>query len=383
MNFSHQAPRAFDHPIYVTRPVLPPLADYTESLAQIWQSGFLTNGASQHQALERALCEYLQTPHLSLFNNGTLALLVACQALQIKGEVITTPFTFAATPHVLTWNKATPVFADIDPETLCIDPASIEYNLSNQTSAILGVHVYGMPCNVHAIDTLARPRQLKVIYDGAHAFGTQLNGQPIVRYGDATMLSFHATKLFHSAEGGALCMADPALKKQVDLLKNFGIKNEEEVLLPGINGKMNELQAALGLQVLQHVDAEKQRRHTLRQVYAERLQSVPGVRLLRMPDNATDSQQYLIVRVNASESGCHRDELHLRLKRYNIITRKYFHPLCSDYDCYRHLPSADPRRLPNAHRVASEVLSLPLHSELHADDVHRICDAIAYSLHHA
>jgi dTDP-4-amino-4,6-dideoxygalactose transaminase len=383
MNFSHQAPRAFENPIYVTRPVLPPLADYSRSLEQIWQSGFLTNGASQHQALEQALCQYLQTPHLSLFNNGTLALLVACQALQVKGEVITTPFTFAATPHVLAWNKATPVFADIDPETLCIDPASIEHNLSDQTSAILGVHVYGMPCDVKAIDTLARPRQLKVIYDGAHAFGTQLDGQPIVRHGDATMLSFHATKLFHSAEGGALCMADPDLKKQVDLLKNFGIKNEEEVLLPGINGKMNELQAALGLLVLQHVDAEKQHRQAIRDIYTQRFQDMPGVRLLCVPTNASDSHQYLIVRVNADQAGCHRDELHLRLKRFNIITRKYFYPLCSNYDCYRHLPSADPSRLPNAHRVASEVLSLPLHGELKADDVHHICDAIAYSLHHA
>lgn len=382
MNFYHQAPQAFDQPVYVTRPVLPPLADYTQSLAQIWQSGFLTNGASQHQALEQALCEYLQTPHLSLFNNGTLALLVACQALQVKGEVITTPFTFAATPHVLAWNKATPVFADIDPETLCIDPASIEHNLSDQTSAILGVHVYGMPCDVQAIDTLARPRQLKVIYDGAHAFGTQLDGQAIVRHGDATMLSFHATKLFHSAEGGALCMADPDLKKQVDLLKNFGIQNEEKVLLPGINGKMNELQAALGLLVLQHVDQEKQRRQIVRDTYADRLQDFPGLRLLSIPTNASDSHQYLIIRVNAAEVGCHRDELHQRLKRFNIITRKYFYPLCSNYDCYRHLPSAHPSRLPNAHRVASEVLSLPLHGGLSGDDVHRICDAIGYSLQH-
>lgn len=383
MTSSHQAPLAFDQPVYVTRPVLPPLSEYSQSLESVWRSGFLTNGGSQHQALEQALCDYLQTPCLSLFNNGTLALLVACQALQVKGEVVTTPFTFAATPHVLAWNKATPVFADIDPETLCIDPASIESLIGPQTSAILGVHVYGMPCDVQAIASLARPRQLKVIYDGAHAFGTQLDGQPIVAHGDATMLSFHATKLFHSAEGGALCMADPDLKRQIDLLKNFGIKNEEEVLLPGINGKMNELQATLGLLVLQHVEAEKQRRERLRTVYDERLSALAGVRLLRVPANASDSQQYLVIRVQAEEAGCSRDELHLRLKRFNIITRKYFYPLCSDYDCYRHLPSADPRRLPNAHRVASEVLSLPLHSELDTHDVHRICDAIAFSLHHA
>ena len=383
MNFSQQAPLAFDHPVYVTRPLLPSLAQYSQNLESVWRSGFLTNGASQHQALEQALCAYLQTPHLSLFNNGTLALLVACQALQVQGEVITTPFTFAATPHVLAWNKATPVFADIDPETLCIDPASIEALMGPQTSAILGVHVYGLPCDVQAIASLAKPRQLKVIYDGAHAFGTQLDGQPIVTHGDATMLSFHATKLFHSAEGGALCMSDPDLKKQVDLLKNFGIKNEEQVLLPGINGKMNELQATLGLMLLPLVDAEKERRQRLRAVYAERLNALPGVRLLRMPANATESQQYLVIRVQAEQAGCSRDDLYLRLKRFNIITRKYFYPLCSDYDCYRHLPSADPRRLPNAYRVASEVLSLPLHGELSPDDVHRICDAIAYSLHHA
>lgn len=382
MNLTAQTPLPFDHPIYVTRPVLPPLADYTRSLEQVWQSGFLTNGGSQHQALELALRDYLHAPYLSLFNNGTLALLVACQALQIKGEVVTTPFTFAATPHVLAWNKATPVFADIDPETMCIDPASVEHNLSQQTSAILGVHVYGMPCDVHSIDTLAKQHQLKVIYDGAHAFGTQLDGKPIIGYGDATMLSFHATKLFHSAEGGALCMADPDLKKQADLLKNFGIKNEEEVLLPGINGKMNELQAALGCLVLQHVDAEKQRRQAVRDIYTERLRDLTGVSLLGVPSNASDSHQYLIVRVNASQAGCNRDELYQRLKRFNIITRKYFYPLCSEYDCYKHLPSADPRRLPNAHRVASEVLSLPLHGALALDDVHRICDAIAYSLHH-
>lgn len=382
MNLTAQAPLPFDHPIYVTRPVLPPLADYTRSLEQIWQSGFLTNGGSQHQDLELALRAYLKAPYLSLFNNGTLALLVACQALQVKGEVVTTPFTFAATPHVLAWNKATPVFADIDLETLCIDPASVEQNLSRHTSAILGVHVYGMPCDVNAIATMARQHQLRVIYDGAHAFGTQLEERPIIHHGDATMLSFHATKLFHSAEGGALCMTDPDLKKQVDLLKNFGIKNEEEVLLPGINGKMNELQAALGCLVLQHVDAEKQRRQVVRDIYTERFRELLGLRLLSMPVNATDSHQYLIVRVNASQAGCSRDELHQRLKKFNIITRKYFYPLCSDYDCYKHLPSADPRRLPNAHRVASEVLSLPLHGALAKDDVHRICDAIAFSLSH-
>jgi dTDP-4-amino-4,6-dideoxygalactose transaminase len=380
MNSSLKAPQGFDAPIYVTRPVLPPLSDYVESLEKIWQSGFITNGAAQHQALEQALCKYLQAPHLSLFNNGTLALLVACQALEVKGEVVTTPFTFAATPHVLAWNNVTPVFADIDPVTLCIDPNRIEDNVTDKTSAVLGVHVYGMPCNVHAIQSLAQAHALKVIYDGAHAFGTETHGKPIVQYGDATMLSFHATKLFHSAEGGALCVANADLKKQVDLLKNFGIKNEEEVLLPGINGKMNELQAALGLLVLQHVDLEKQKRQALRNIYEARMNQVPGVRILKAPSHASESQQYLIAIIDEAQAGCSRDDLHVRLKPFNIVTRKYFYPLCSSFDCYKHLPSAQPSRLPNAHRIASQVLSLPLYGNLTADDVHRICDTMVYCL---
>jgi len=307
-------------------------------------------------------------------------LLVACQALEVKGEVVTTPFTFAATPHVLAWNNVTPVFADIDPVTLCIDPNRIEDNVTDKTSAVLGVHVYGMPCNVHAIQSLAQARALKVIYDGAHAFGTEIDGKPLVQYGDATMLSFHATKLFHSAEGGALCVAHAGLKKQVDLLKNFGIKNEEEVLLPGINGKMNELQAALGLLVLQHVDLEKQKRQALRNIYEARMSKMPGVRILKAPSHASESQQYLIAIIDEAQSGCSRDDLHVRLKPFNIVTRKYFYPLCSSFGCYKHLPSAQPSRLPNAHRIASQVLSLPLYGNLTPDDVHRICDAMVYCL---
>ena len=380
MNSNLKAPQGFDVPIYVTRPVLPPLADYVQSLEEIWQSGFITNGAAKHQALELALCNYLKAPHLSLFNNGTLALLVACQALEVKAEVVTTPFTFAATPHVLAWNNVTPVFADIDPETFCIDPNCIEDNLTPKTSAVLGVHVYGMPCNVNAIESLAKAHSLKVIYDGAHAFGTEFDGKPIVQYGDATMLSFHATKLFHSAEGGALCVANADLKKQVDLLKNFGIKNEEEVFLPGINGKMNELQAALGLLVLQQVEKEKQKRQTLRSIYEERLNKVPGIQILQVPSNASDSQQYLIAIIDEAQSGCSRDLLHVRLKQFNIISRKYFYPFCSNFDCYKHLPSPQPSRLPNAHRIASQVLSFPLFGSLDVDDVHRICDTMVYCL---
>lgn len=373
-------PTPFAQPIYVTRPMLPPLGEYTALLQEVWDSGWLANGGEQHRALEAELAQWLQVPHLSLFNNGTIALVVACQALRLSGEVITTPFTFPATPHVLSWNNVTPVFADIDPETLCIDPASVESLVTRRTTGILGVHVYGVPCDVDALGAIADSHGLRVVYDGAHAFGTQINGRSIGTFGDATMFSFHATKLFHTAEGGALAVNDPDLKQRIDLLKNFGIKNENEVVMPGINGKMSELQAALGRVVLRHVGVERQRRAAVRQVYAQRLTGMAGLRLHAMPGGVTDSLQYLVLRVNAEQAGCSRDTLHERLKRYNIITRKYFHPLCSDYSCYRHLPSASPQHLPNAYRVASEVLVLPLYGALGADDVHQICDAIIYSV---
>lgn len=376
----NRAPAPFGQPIYVTRPMLPPLDEYTALLKDVWASGWLANGGEQHRILEGELAQWLQVPHLSLFNNGTIALLVACQALSMRGEVITTPFTFPATPHVLNWNKLTPVFADIDPDTLCIDPSSIESRLTPNTSGIMGVHVYGVPCDVQAIADIASNKHLRVVYDGAHAFGTQIHGQSIGTFGDATMFSFHATKLFHTAEGGALAVNDPVLKQRIELLKNFGIKNEDEVVLPGINGKMSELQAALGRVVLRYVDVERQRRTTIRQIYEQRLADVPGLRLQPMPSGVTDSLQYLVLRVSAQAS-CSRDALHTRLKAFNVVTRKYFNPLCSDYSCYRHLPSAQPNNLPNANRVASEALVLPLYGALENDDVHRICDAILHSMH--
>lgn len=375
-------PLSFAQPIYVTRPLLPPLDEYTALLRDVWASGWLANGGAQHVALQAELSQWLGVPHLSLFNNGTIALIVACQALHLCGEVITSPFTFPATPHVLSWNNVTPVFADIDADTLCIDPNRVEGLITSKTSGVLGVHVYGIPCDVQALDTLARTHSLRLVYDGAHAFGTRVNGRTISSYGDATMFSFHATKLFHTAEGGALAVNDPDLKKRIELLKNFGIKNENEVVMPGINGKMSELQAALGRIVLRQVDAERQRRATVRALYAARLAEQPGLQLLRIPANATDSLQYLVLRVNAQAAGIGRDQLHERLKRFNIITRKYFHPLCSEYSCYRQLPSANPRNLPNAYRVASEVLALPFFGALSADQVHQVCDALLYSRHH-
>lgn len=375
-----QQPRPFDQPVFVTRPLLPPLEGYIERLREIWASGWLANGGDQHQRLESALAGHLGSPHLSLFNNGTLGLIVACQALRLSGEVITTPFSFPATPHVLSWNAVTPVFADVEPGTMNIDPARIESLITGRTTGILGVHVYGTPCQVDAIDDLARNYGLKVIYDGAHAFGAQIDGRPIASFGDATMFSFHATKLFHTAEGGALAVRDAPTKQRIDLLKNFGIKNEHEVVLPGINGKMSELSAALGLEVLACVDAERAKRQRVADIYLSRLARHEGVVALRPPANVRDSLQYFVIRIDAQHTGVSRDQLHERLRTCNIVTRKYFYPLCSQYSCYRHLPSAQPDQLPVATRLSTQVLCLPFFGGLTDEDAHRICDAIDWGL---
>lgn len=373
-------PLPFEEPLFVTRPALPPLERFRERLDTVWQSGWLTNGGAQHQALEAALSDYLGSPNLSLFNNGTVALIVACQALRLTGEVITTPFSFPTTPHVLSWNGITPVFADIDPDTLTLDPARIEPLITARTSGILGTHVYGTPCEVEAIGRIADFYGLKVVYDGAHAFGAEIGGRPIAAFGDATMFSFHATKLFHTAEGGALAVPDAALKRRIDLLKNFGIKNEAEVVMPGINGKMNELQAALGLEMLAIVEAEREARARVARIYLDRLAPMPGLRCMRPPAGVRDSLQYFVLRIDAAAAGCSRDQLHERLREFNVVTRKYFHPLCSEYSCYRQLPSAQPAQLPVAHRVAAEVLCLPFFGALADEDAHRVCDMIEFCL---
>ena len=373
-------PGKFDAPIYVTRPLLPDLEQYTSHLEDIWESGWLSNGGAKSRKLEEALCDYLQAENLSLFNNGTIALITACQALRLSGEVITTPFTFPATPHVLSWNQITPVFADIDPVTMTLDPEKIEPLITSKTSGILGVHVYGMPCAVNAIQEIADFYGLKVVYDAAHAFGTTIDGTPIANFGDATMFSFHATKLFHTAEGGALVLRDPALRRRVELLKNFGIKDEATVIMPGINGKMNELQAALGLITLREVSREKLARVAVAQAYRERLSNIPGLSIFDLPDNVSHSQQYFIVRINQENCGVSRDQVFEQLQEFNIFARRYFHPLCSEYGCYKALPSSNPNNLAVAHRAAQEVLSLPFNGALGQDDAHRICDALEYIL---
>jgi dTDP-4-amino-4,6-dideoxygalactose transaminase len=376
-------PAAFREPVHVTRPPLPDLDQFHSHLEDIWRSARLSNGGAKHQALEDALREYLQVRHISLFNNGTTALIVACRALRLSGEVITTPFTFPATPHVLSWNNITPVFADIHPEFLTLDAMRIEPLITSRTSAILAVHVYGMPCAMSTIQEVADAYGLKVIYDAAHAFGTKVAGRPITDFGDATMLSFHATKLFHTGEGGALVVRDPSLQKRIELLKNFGIKNEFEVVMPGINGKMTELQAALGLLTIRLVETERLARTLVATVYRERLAHVDGLTCFDLPTNVQNSQQYFVIRINPLLAAIDRDTLYDRLKEYNIFARKYFFPLCSQYNCYRSLPSASPSNLPVAHRAAEEVLSLPFYGDLGHDGAHRVCDAICYIMGHA
>lgn len=368
--------KAFDTPVYVTRPLLPDLNDYIEKLKEIWSSKWLTNGGTQHTLLESRLSEYLKTPGISLFNNGTIALITGCQSLRLTGEVITTPFTFPATPHVLSWNGIRPVFCDIDPETMTINPANIESLITSQTTGILGVHVYGIPCDVFGIQEIADKYGLRVVYDAAHAFGVEIDGVSIGNFGDLSMFSFHATKLFHTAEGGALAYRDLHLKPRIDLLKNFGIKNEEEVVMPGINGKMNELQAALGLVVLDYVEAERQKREKLVEVYNRLLPEIPGLKIHESAPNVKGSLQYYPLRVIAKEFGQTRNQVHTRLKQYNVITRKYFYPLCSQYSCYRALPSSQPGNLPVATEIAEQVLCMPLHSDITPSDVERICEII-------
>ena len=365
--------KAFDEPIYVTRPLLPPLEELHDILKEIWQDKWLTNNGSKHTVLEERLRQYLRVSRLSLFNNGTVALLVALKALGLTGEVITTPFTFAATPHSIEWMGLQLVFADIDPNTLNLDPARVERAITNKTCAILPVHVFGTPCDVVGFQQIADKYGLKLIYDAAHAFGVEVQGSSIGSFGDITMFSFHATKLFNSAEGGALVCGDEDLKKRFDLMKNFGIKNEEVVEGTGINGKMNELQAAMGLAVLKYVDLERARRERLKRTYVEELRGIPGIRVLEDLPGVKSSSQYLAVLVNEQEFGRSRDYVYERFKDYNVFARKYFYPLCSNFTAYRRLPSADPENLQIANLVGNQVLCLPFYGSLSPDDVKNVC----------
>ena len=364
----------FEKIIFVTRPVFPTLEEVTEKLQDIWNSKWLTNNGPQHTMLERELTESLKVPYLSLFNNGTIALMVACQSLRLSGEVITTPFTFAATPHVLSWNNITPIFCDVDKETMNIDADKIESMITPHTTAILAVHVFGTPCDVEKIQDVADRYGLRVVYDAAHAFGVEINGRGIGNFGDISMFSFHATKLYHTVEGGALVHGDKNLKRRIDLLKNFGIKNEEEVVMPGINGKLNEICAAIGRIMLGYVEDERQKRIRLHKIYNEELADVDGIKL--MPNCAADvklNYQYCVIRIDEKIFGRSRDYVYGAFKNFNVYTRKYFYPLCSDYTCYRQLNSSRVENLPVANVIGQQVLSLPMYGELTEDDVRKIC----------
>jgi len=361
-------------PLYVTRPYLPPLEEFTPLLREIWDSRVLTNGGPFHQRLEAALAEYLGVPHVALFNNGTVALMVALQALQVQGEVITTPYTFVATPHALLWNKLTPVFVDIDPRTGNLDPALIEEAISERTAAILPVHCYGEPCDTAAIAEVARRRRLPVIYDAAHAFGVQRDGRSLLLEGDLSVLSFHATKTFHTFEGGAVVCHDAAMKRRIDDLKNFGFRNQITVIEAGLNGKMNEMQAAFGLLMLNHIDELRERRAAMVAQYDALLAGVPGIARLARDASARAANGYYPVLIEPG-FGLHRDEVHRRLEAKGIFTRRYFYPLVSDMPMYRDLPSAHPLRLPRARALADSVLCLPLHAEP-GDDAERVVNAL-------
>ena len=370
------SPKPFDQPIYVTRPLLPPLDAFKTRLEEVWQSQWLTNMGEQHDRLRQALRQYLGVQEVSLFNNGTIALLVALRALDLRGEVITTPFTFPATPHAISWNGAVPVFCDIDPVTLTLDPALVERAITSRTTGILAVHTYGMPCDVRALQAVADRHGLKLVYDAAHAFGVRIDGLGIGNFGDVSMFSFHATKLFHSAEGGALTCASKATRGFFDQLKNFGILNQEAVGPVGINGKMNEVQAARGLAVLDCVPEELRCRRAVIQRYRERLEGIAGLTAMQEPPGVDTSGQYFVVRIDPVRFGCSRDVVFERLKLYNVFARKYFYPLCSDYDCYRDLPSSAPGLLPVATEAARQVLCLPLYGTLPLTACDTICDMI-------
>jgi len=369
-------PAPFDAPIHVTRPLLPSLRSLLLRLEDVWSSQQLTNLGAQHERLEAALRVHLGVRQLSLFSNGTAALITAIRALGLEGEVLTTPFTFPATPHALSWSGITPVFCDIDPVTLNIDPAAVERAVTGRTSGVLAVHVYGTACDVEGLRRLADRHGLKIVYDAAHAFATRVRGAGIGTFGDVSMFSFHATKLFHTAEGGALACQDLSLKAKIDDLRNFGIHGPEVVAAIGLNGKMSELHAALGLAVLDGVAEELARRRRLLACYRERLAPIEGVACVQGP-GVDDGGQYCVIRVDEAAFGCSRDALHLDLRAFNVFARKYFYPLCAEYDCYRHLPSAAAANLPVATRAAREVLCLPLYGGLTESDVDRISEMIA------
>lgn len=362
--------------ITVTSPLLPSLDDFNNYLKDIWDSKWITNNGNYHQLLEEKLCEYLKVPFISLFTNGTLPLITALQALRITGEVITTPYSFVATTHALWWNGIKPVFVDIDPATGNLDPQKIEAAITPQTTAIMPVHVYGHPCKTKEIQDIADKYGLRVIYDAAHAFGVEKNGESILNAGDMSTLSFHATKVFNTIEGGALIMKDEKTKQRIDYLKNFGFANEIEVVAPGINSKMDELRSAFGLLNLKLVDSAIEARHQVAIKYRQALKDVPGISYWEDEPNIKHNYSYFPIFVNAEEYGMSRDELYFKMKSHNVWGRRYFYPLISTFSTYRGLDSAGRENLPNAHHMADTVICLPMHHALTEEDIQRVINEI-------
>lgn len=363
--------------IFVTQPFFPSIEEFTPYLRKIWDSKRLTNGGPFHQELEKELAEYLGVKYISLFSNGTLALITALQALRITGEVITTPYSFVATTHSLWWNGIKPIFVDIDPVTMNLDPEKIEAAITPKTTAIMPVHVYGTPCNDKRIQEIADNYNLKVIYDAAHAFGVKENGNSVVDYGDLSILSFHATKVYSTIEGGAIICHDAKMKQHIDDLKNFGFRDEVTVVAPGINAKMNEVQAAYGLLSLKYVDEAIEKRRQIADLYTQCLQKIKGITLLERVVGVAHNYSYFPILVDADNYGKTRDELYEDLKSHNIFGRRYFYPLISDFSTYRGLDSANPNNLPIARKIAESVICLPIYPDLSLDDVVRICEVIA------
>lgn len=362
--------------ITVTSPLLPDIDEFHSLLKEIWDSKWVTNNGRFHRRLEQALCEYLKVPYISLFTNGTLPLLTALQALHINGEVITTPYSFVATTHSIWWNGCKPVFVDIEENTCGINPDKIEAAITPRTTAIMPVHCYGKPCNTDRIQAIADKYGLKVIYDAAHAFGVDVKGQSVLCHGDMASLSFHATKVFNTLEGGALVMHDVETKKRVDYLKNFGFAGETEVVAPGINSKMDEVRAAYGLLNLRQVDQAIEKRHQVAVRYREALKDVKGIRFFDDMPGVRHNYSYFPVFINAEEFGMSRDELYYKMKEQGVLGRRYFYPLISSFSTYCGLPSAAPENLPVAQRIADEVICLPMYHDLVEEDVNRVLKVI-------
>ena len=365
-----------DKPIYVTSPLLPSLEDFTFLLKEIWESKMLTNNGNFHQKLEEELAKYLKVPYLSLFTNGTLPLITALQAMRITGEVITTPFSFVATTHSLWWNGIKPVFVDIEPETCNLDPSKIEAAITPRTTAIMPVHVYGKPCKTKEIQEIANKYGLKVIYDAAHAFGVEINGESILNFGDMATLSFHATKVYNTLEGGALVVHDEQTKKRIDYLKNFGFASETEVVAPGINSKVDEVRAAYGLLNLKQVDHAINSRRKVAIRYRDELQGVKGITFFNDIPGVRHNYSYFPIFINAEEYGMTRDELYFKMKEHNVFGRRYFYPLISTFSTYRGLDAANPDNLPVATQMSNNVICLPMHHALSENEVEYILQII-------